>query len=119
MAGGLSIHVIDVSRGIPAAGMAIEVWAIKEQGRERVSSGVVDPRGHYDDAGLASRRLAPGLYAAHFGIGAYYRASGVVLPTPAFLETSVFEFGIADPAQHYHLPLKMTPWGYSLFRGGS
>jgi 5-hydroxyisourate hydrolase len=41
------------------------------------------------------------------------------LPEPAFLESVLFEFGLADPAQHYHLPLKMTPWGYSLFRGGS
>jgi 5-hydroxyisourate hydrolase len=68
---------------------------------------------------LLTRVLAPGRYAARFDIGRYYRGAGIALPEPAFLESVMFEFGLSDPAQHYHLPLKMTPWGYSLFRGGS
>ena len=116
---GISIHVIDVSRGVPAAGMAVEVWNVGAGGRARISAGVIGAQGHYEDAALATRELAPGRYEAHFEIGSYYRAAGIALPAPAFLESVVFEFGLANSAQHYHLPLKMTPWGYSLFRGGS
>ena len=116
---GMSIHVIDVSRGVPAAGMAVEVLSIEAGGNNRISTGAIGAQGHYDDAALLTRTLAPGRYAARFEIGRYYRAAGVALPEPAFLESVLFEFGLADSAQHYHLPLKMTPWGYSLFRGGS
>ena len=116
---GISIHVIDVSRGVPAAGMAVEVWSVDAGGQSRISAGVIGADGHYDDAALATRALHPGRYAAQFEIGRYYRGAGVALPEPAFLESVRFEFGLANSAQHYHLPLKMTPWGYSLFRGGS
>ncbi len=116
---GISIHVIDVSRGVPAAGLAVELYRVDAGGQTRISAGAIGAQGHYDDAALLTRVLAPGRYAARFEIGRYYRGAGVAVPDPAFLETVLFEFGLADPAQHYHLPLKMTPWGYSLFRGGS
>lgn len=116
---GISIHVIDVSRGVPAAGMAVAVERVTSKGRIAVSSGAINAQGHYDDAALATRTLEAGVYAAHFGIGAFYRGAGIPVSEPPFLDSVVFEFGVADPAQHYHLPLKMTPWGYSLFRGGS
>jgi 5-hydroxyisourate hydrolase len=116
---GISIHVIDVSRGVPAAGMAVEVFSVDAGGQTRISAGAIGVQGHYDDAELQTRVLAPGRYAARFEVGRYYRGAGIAVPDPAFLETVLFEFGLADPAQHYHLPLKMTPWGYSLFRGGS
>jgi 5-hydroxyisourate hydrolase len=116
---GISIHVIDVSRGVPAAGLAVAVFRVEGSALQPVSAGAVDAKGHYDDVALMSRTMAPGRYAARFEIGHYYRAAGVAVADPAFLETVLFEFGLADPAQHYHLPLKMTPWGYSLFRGGS
>jgi 5-hydroxyisourate hydrolase len=116
---GISIHVIDVSRGVPADGMAVEVWKLDAGNQTRISAGAIDAKGHYDDAVLLTRVLEPGRYRARFEIGSYYRAASVALPQPAFLESVVFEFGLANSAQHYHLPLKMTPWGYSLFRGGS
>jgi 5-hydroxyisourate hydrolase len=116
---GISIHVIDVSRGVPAAGMAVEVLSLNTGGQARLSAGAIDAHGHYDDTSLLTRMLAPGLYGARFEIGRYYRESGVALPAPPFLDSVLFEFGLANSAQHYHLPLKMTPWGYSLFRGGS
>ncbi len=115
---GISIHVVDVSRGVPAAGMAVEVYALDPR-RERIGGGIVDARGQLDDAALASRVLSAGMYEAHFEVGRYYRDAGVALPTPAFLETAAYSFGIAEPTQHYHLPFKVTPWGYSLFRGGA
>ena len=115
---GLSIHVVDVSRGVPAAGMTVDVFALAP-GRSRIGGGTVDARGQVDDTALAGRLLAVGIYEAQFEVGRYYRGIGVALPDPAFLETVTYRFGIAEPDQHYHLPFKVTPWGYSLFRGGA
>ncbi len=68
---------------------------------------------------LLTRPMAAAMYEAVFHVGDWYRAQGVELPELAFLDVVPFRFGIADPAQHYHLPLKITPWGFSLFRGGA
>ncbi|MFO1161645.1 MAG: hydroxyisourate hydrolase [Reyranellaceae bacterium] len=112
MAGGLSIHAYDVSRGIAAAGLRVEV---KGPDGRTLLDGTVDSRGVLELADVP----ATGLYEATFHVGDWYRAQGVAVPTPAFLEAVPYRFGIADLAQHYHLPLKMTPWGFSLFRGGA
>ena len=109
---GLSIHAWDVSRGIAAAGMRVEVKG--PDGRTLLDR-PVDARGVLE----LPEMLAAGLYEAVFHVGDWYRAQGVPLPKPAFLEVVPYRFGIADPTQHYHLPFKMTPWGFSLFRGGA
>lgn len=116
---GISIHVVDVSRGVIAAGMEVEVQALGEGGASRpVARGRIGASGVLDRAELAGH-FAAGRYRVIFHVGGYYRAAGVSLPPEPFLETVSFEFGIADPAQHYHLPFKCTPWGYSCFRGGA
>lgn len=115
---GLSIHVIDVSRGVPATGMRVELRALDAADivmcDALVGSGGAVP---LDD--LATRPMQRGVYEAVFHIADWYRAQGVAVPEPAFLGAVPFRFGIADPSQHYHLPLKVTPWGFSLFRGGA
>ena len=111
MAGGISIHVFDVSRGIAAAGLLVEVHG---PDRKALANGHTGVQGTLD-----CPTPATGLYEALFHVGDWYRAQGVAVPSPAFLETVPYRFGIADLAQHYHLPLKMTPWGFSLFRGGA
>ena len=108
---GISIHVFDVSRGIPAAGLRVEM---KGPDGRSLLDGRVSPQGTLDCATPAT-----GIYEAVFHVGDWYRAEGVPVPVPAFLEAVPFRFGVADLAQHYHLPLKMTPWGLSLFRGGA
>jgi 5-hydroxyisourate hydrolase len=108
---GISIHVFDVSRGIPAAGLKVEMTG---PDGARLLNGLVSPQGTLDCATPST-----GLYEAIFYVGDWYRAQGVPVPVPAFLEAVPFRFGVADLAQHYHLPLKMTPWGFSLFRGGA
>jgi len=111
MAGGISIHVYDVSRGVPAAGLRVEL---------RGPDGKLLVDGQTAKLGtLEAPTLMTGTYEAIFHIGDWYRAQSVALPSPAFLETVPYRFGVADLAQHYHLPLKMTPWGFSLFRGGA
>ena len=111
MAGGISIHVYDVSRGVPAAGLRVEL-------RGADGKLLVDDRTAQSGT-LEGPTLATGTYQAIFHVGDWYRAQGVALPSPAFLEAVPYRFGIVDLTQHYHLPLKMTPWGFSLFRGGA
>jgi 5-hydroxyisourate hydrolase len=111
---GISIHVVDVSRGVVAAGMKVALrgsnWTIAE--------GVISANGTLDDPAL-KQTFATGLYWVELHVDEYYTATGVVLPTVPFLNVVNYDFGIADPAQHYHLPFKLTPWGYSCFRGGA
>ena len=75
-------------------------------------------KGLLEDKAL-DEKLPPASYEARFHVGAWYRAQGVALPAVPFLDVVSYRFGIGDPAQHYHLPFKCTPWGYSCFRGGA
>ena len=108
---GLSIHVIDVSRGVVAAGMKVEVVF---KGKT-VLAGATSAKGLLEEG----RTLEPGAYEAVFHVAEWYRKQSVTLPAVPFLDVVTFRFGIADPQQHYHLPFKCTPWGYSCFRGGA
>ena len=91
--------------------MAVEV---RFKGRS-ILSGRTSAKGLLEEAGL----LEAGEYEAVFQVAQWYRAQGVALPAVPFLDVVHFRFGIADPQQHYHLPFKCTPWGYSCFRGGA
>jgi 5-hydroxyisourate hydrolase len=116
---GISIHVVDVSRGVLAVGMQVELFAIVEGGQlEQITTGPIGSDGLLDRPEL-KMTFAAGAYVARFYVSDYYRAAGVALPTVPFLSVVNFHFGIADPTQHYHLPFKCTPWGYSCFRGGA
>lgn len=115
--GGISIHVVDVSRGVVAAWMRVEVYRLEPE-RALIASGIVSAKGLVEEPAFATA-LAPGQYEALFHVGAYYRAVGVALPDVPFLDVVSYRFGIADTAQHYHLPMKVTPWGFSCFRGGA
>ena len=108
---GISIHVVDVSRGVVATGMRV---ALSHEGKsiadaKTSSQGLVEIEG----------RAKAGFYDAVFYVGAWYREQGVPLPAVPFLEVVTYRFGVSDPEQHYHLPFKCTPWGYSCFRGGA
>jgi 5-hydroxyisourate hydrolase len=117
MGGGVSIHVVDVSRGVVAAWMRVELYAL-DPARRLVASGIVSAKGLVEEGQLA-QRFAPGQYEAVFHVAAFYRAVGLTLPKVPFLDIVNFRFGIDDPDAHYHLPMKVTPWGYSCFRGGA
>jgi 5-hydroxyisourate hydrolase len=114
---GVSIHGVDVSRGVVAAGMQVELYALTPQ-RQLIASGVLAASGVLDKGAL-SARMAGGEYEAVFHVAAWYRAQGVALPQTPFLDVVHYHFGIDDPQQHYHLPFKCTPWGYACFRGGA
>ena len=108
---GISIHVVDVSRGLVGAGMRIELL--------REATPVVDGRASSKGLLELERRVEPGFYEARFHVAEWYRQQGVALPETPFLDVVSYRFGISDPEQHYHLPFKCTPWGYSCFRGGA
>ena len=113
---GLSIHVVDVSRGIVAAGMKVELFALAPLRRILVA-GKISENGVLQSP-LLDAQFERGDYEAVFHVADWYRAQGVRLPQVPFLSSVVFRFGMDEPEQHYHLPFKCTPWGYSCFRGG-
>jgi 5-hydroxyisourate hydrolase len=108
---GVSIHVVDVSRGIVAAGMRVE---LRHEG-QLVAGGETSDKGTLE----VGQRVAPGFYEAVFHVADWYHAQHVDLPEVPFLEVVTYRFGVSNPDQHYHLPFKCTPWGYSCFRGGA
>lgn len=111
---GISIHVVDVSRGIVATGMRVEL--LRDGGT--IADGLISSRGLLESAVL-DERFAAGMFEARFHVAVWYREQGVPLPATPFLDVVTFRFGVGDPEQHYHLPFKCTPWGYSCFRGGA
>jgi 5-hydroxyisourate hydrolase len=116
---GVSIHIVDVARGRVAEGMRVALYALGDDDQARlVAEGQTSRRGLFEDSALDATFPA-GRYRAVFHVGAYYRAQTVPLPDVPFLDVVTYDFGIADSAQHYHLPFKCTPWGYSCFRGGA
>jgi len=113
---GLSIHVVDVTQGRVATGMHVEVHAVDPP--SLLCAGPVAASGSLESPALTSR-LDAGVYEARFKVADFYRSVGVALPPVPFLDVAVFRFGISNPEQHYHLPMKLTPWGLSCFRGGA
>ena len=115
---GLSTHVLDTMHGTPAAGMSVALLAT-EQGQARlIKSFALNADGrHPDGLLLSSAELQRGTYRLVFDVAAYFKARGVLLPEPNFLNQVSLDFGVADPAAHYHVPLLVSPWSYSTYRG--
>lgn len=114
---GLSTHVLDTMHGTPAAGMAVSLFRVEPQGAVLLRQLVLDADGRADAPLLADADLQAGRYRLVFSVAAYFAGRGVPLPQPPFLDEVPIEFGIADPAAHYHVPLLVSPWSYSTYRG--
>lgn len=118
--GGISIHCVDVARGRVAVGLALVLYRLEAGGgRTLIAQGAVGAKGLFEHPALLGDAIRTGGYEVVFEVGEFCRANGAELPAPAFLEQVPYRFHIADVAQHYHLPFKFTPWGFSLFRGGA
>lgn len=117
-AGGISIHAVDVSRGIPAAGLTVRLRRLSPDLAE-VADGFCGTNGHFAHAVADGAGVQRGAYEVAFGVGAFYRQGGIAIPDPPFLDVAVFRFGIDNVHEHFHLPFKFTPWGFSMFRGGA
>lgn len=113
--GQLTTHVLDTMHGRPAAGMAVALWRHGDSAPLREL--VLNADGRADGPLLSAAALQAGRYRLVFAVADYFRGAGVALPEPPFLGDVVIEFGLADPAAHYHVPLLVSPWSYSTYRG--
>jgi 5-hydroxyisourate hydrolase len=116
--GQLTTHVLDISAGKPAAGMRIEVHDLAAASPALLVSTATGKDGRCAAPLLAGGAFGAGRYAVTFYLAEYFRALGLALPEPAFIEEAVIRIGIAHPEQHYHVPLLVSPWSYSVYRGG-
>lgn len=115
---GLSTHVLDTMHGTPAAGMAVELYSVAGGEAKLVKRFVLNDDGRNPDGPLYDNAsLKKGRYRLTFDVAGYFRAKGVQLPDPPFLDRVSLDFGIAETSQHYHVPLLASPWSYSTYRG--
>lgn len=114
---GLTTHVLDTMHGVPAAGMEVALYALHGDAAMLVQRVLLNPQGRTDAPLVANGQLQPGTYRLRCAVGAYFRGRGVLLPQPAFLEQVTIDFGVADADSHYHVPLLVSPWSYSTYRG--
>jgi 5-hydroxyisourate hydrolase len=115
---GLSTHVLDTMHGRPAGGMAVELYTTAGGTPALVRRFTLNADGRAPDGPLyKDGELKQGTYRLVFDVAAYFRAQGVHLPDPPFLDRVTLDFGIAKPQEHYHVPLLVSPWSYSTYRG--
>jgi 5-hydroxyisourate hydrolase len=115
--GKLSTHVLDTTQGKPGAGVAIALYAVDGAARTLLREAVTNADGRCDAPLLEGDALRAGRYELVFAAGDYFAAQGVALPSPRFVDRVTIAFGVADAAQNYHVPLVVTPWSYSTYRG--
>ena len=116
--GQLTTHVLDISAGLPGAGIRIEVHELNAGAATLLTCATTGEDGRCAAPLLAGAALRAGRYAMTFYLGDYFRGRGVTLPEPAFFDDAVIRIGIAHAGQHYHVPLLVSPWSYSVYRGG-
>jgi 5-hydroxyisourate hydrolase len=118
--GRLTTHVLDTANGRPAAGVRVRVYAVSRDntGERRLLREVAtNGDGRCDAPLLEGDEFETGRYEIVFGAGSYFAALGTALPQPTFVGDVVLRFGIADATQHYHVPLLVSPWSWSTYRG--
>jgi 5-hydroxyisourate hydrolase len=113
----LSTHVLDTARGAAASGLKLELHRIDGAMRVHCGSARTNSDGRTAEPLLAGDRIPTGNYELTFAAGEYFRGLGIALPDPPFLDEIVVRFGIADGAANYHVPLLLSPYGYSTYRG--
>ncbi len=115
-AGRLTTHVLDTASGKPASGLTITLYEIAGNSHRKLKTVVTNADGRVDGPLMGGEDFAAGQYELVFQVGDYLRASGVALPDPPFLDQVPIRFGMAEKA-HYHVPLLISPYGYSTYRG--
>lgn len=115
--GKLTTHVLDTAHGRPGAGIALELYTLDGETRRLITKAVTNDDGRCDKPLLEGNALIPGEYELVFHAGDYFAALGVNVPQPRFVDRVLLRFGIADAGAHYHVPLLVSPWAYSTYRG--
>ena len=115
---GLTTHVLDVTRGLPAKGVRIELFELDtDGGRRLVTSATTNADGRTDTPLIGAAEARIGRFELVFHAGDYFRGQGTKLADPAFLDVVPIRFAVADSGAHYHVPLIVSPWSYSTYRG--
>ena len=115
--GKLTTHVLDTANGRPGAGICIELHALTGDTRRLLKTAVTNRDGRCDAPLLEGAEFTAGEYELVFHAGDYFAANGAALPQPRFVDRVVLRFGVADAETHYHVPLLVSPWSYSTYRG--
>lgn len=115
--GKLTTHVLDTSRGCPAKGISLELWGLNESGQKTLLKTTVTNSDGRTDNPLLTEDLVIGIYELVFIVGNYFASYSDELTSPSFLNRIPIQFGIADVTTHYHVPLLVSPWSYSTYRG--
>lgn len=109
----LTTHILDTAKGCPAAGVKIEIWGISPDDRRLIGTIVTNADGRTDEPLLSGDDFRAGVYELIFDVGPYFGLDGEVV----FLDRIPVRFGISDLSQPYHVPLLVSPWAYSTYRG--
>ncbi|MBB5418535.1 5-hydroxyisourate hydrolase [Paraburkholderia atlantica] len=115
--GKLTTHVLDTANGRPGAGIKVELFALAGDTRRALKTTVTNHDGRCDEPLLEGDALVAGEYELVFGAGDYFASLGAKLPEPRFVDRVVLRFGVADANAHYHVPLLVSPFSYSTYRG--
>jgi len=115
--GRLTTHILDTASGRPANGVEIVLYTALPDGRRQIAKALTNDDGRVDGAIAQGAAFAEGVYELEFHMGDYFDRQGLSLPEPKFLDVVVLRFGIAAADQHYHVPLLVSPFGYSTYRG--
>ncbi|MDD7969769.1 hydroxyisourate hydrolase [Roseinatronobacter alkalisoli] len=117
MSGFLTTHVLDTARGLPAQGLQITLYRLQDGARVELARMTTNEDGRTDSPILPQAGFATGRYELVFAAGDYLRATGQAGAAPLFLDEVPIRFGISDAASHYHVPLLLSPYGFSTYRG--
>jgi 5-hydroxyisourate hydrolase len=116
MTGRLTTHVLDLSIGKPASGVVVELWQAGSK-CEFIKTTYTNEDGRVNQPLLEGESMKKGVYELRFHAGDYFRNRGILHEDPSFLDCVPVRFGISEPASHYHVPLLISPGGYSTYRG--
>jgi len=113
----ISTHVLDTAHGRPAGALRVDLWLIESGQRLSIATAITNTDGRTAEPLVSGDSINTGEYEIVFHVADYFRGAGVELPSQPFLDKVVIRFGVWDPHGHYHVPLLVSPYGYSTYRG--
>ena len=114
---GVTTHILDVGIGRPAQGVRVELYDLDGSGRTLLADVTTNADGRTDKPLISADAARAGRFELIFHVGDYFRSRRAQLADPPFLDVVPIRFGVADPQAHYHVPLLVSPWSYSTYRG--